>query len=195
MTNAQFGKLLIFVNALIPLALLLWDVHIGETGTDKVAFIEHTTGLMALTFILLTLTVTPLRKLTGSSFFMHFRRQLGLWAFFYAGLHLLAYLNYQRNWNLHAVVHDVFNAKYIFFGMTAFVLMIPLALTSTAGSVKRLGAVAWKRLHMLIYITAICAVIHFYLIVKAPTQLLKIFIAVLAVLLGMRVVWALARKK
>lgn len=194
MTNAQFGKLLIFINALVPLALLLYDIRTGQTGPDKITFIEHTTGLLALIFLLLTLTITPLRKLTGSSFFMHFRRQLGLWAFFYAGLHLLTYLQYQRRWDLHAVWFDIGHAKYIFFGMIAFVLMIPLALTSTASSVKRLGAATWKRLHMLIYLTAICAVIHFYLLVKADERLPETFIVIAAALLGSRLVWPIATR-
>jgi sulfoxide reductase heme-binding subunit YedZ len=187
LTNAEFSKLLVFINALIPLALLLWDIDTGQVGPDKVTYILHTTGLMALICLMFSLAVTPLRLLTGMNFFMHFRRLLGLFAFFYAALHVLAYLNYQRGWDLPAVVRDVFTVRYIFFGLTAFVLMIPLALTSTAASVKRLGAAKWKRLHQLVYLTAICAVIHFYLLVKADERLPLTFILILAVLLAIRI--------
>jgi sulfoxide reductase heme-binding subunit YedZ len=194
MTNAQFGKLLIFINAMVPVALLLWDVNTDQTGPDKAAYILHATGMTALIFVMLTLVVTPLRKLTGSSFFMHFRRQLGLFAFFYACLHLLSYLQYQRDWNFPAIVRDVFQNKYIFFGMMAFALMIPLALTSTAASVKRMGAAAWKRLHKLVYVTAICAVIHYLLLVKADRRIPWIFAAVLGVLFALRIFYSLAGK-
>jgi sulfoxide reductase heme-binding subunit YedZ len=194
MSNAEFGKLLIFVNALVPLALLLWDINTEQTGPDKAAYILHSTGMTALIFIMLTLAVTPLRKLTGSSFFMHFRRQLGLFAFFYACLHVLSYLQYQRDWNLPAIVRDVYQNKYIFFGMLAFTLMIPLALTSTAASVKRIGAAAWKRLHKLVYVTAICAVIHYLLLVKADRRIPWIFAAVLGLLFAVRIGYSSARK-
>ena len=100
LSNAQYAKLLIFTNALIPLALLLYDIDRDQTGPDEVSFILHTTGLMALICLLASLAITPLRKLTGNSFFMHFRRMLGLFAFFYAGLHLLAYLEYRCGWRL-----------------------------------------------------------------------------------------------
>ena len=166
-----FPKLVVFINSLIPLTLLLWDLYRNRVGPNPVEFATRSTGMLTLVFLCLTLAITPLRKIFGVNELVKFRRMLGLFAFFYGCLHLLTYVWFDREFKLLSVVQDVGQRPFILAGMTAFVLMVPLAITSTNQMVKRLGGRRWARLHRLIYVAAIAGVVHFWLLVKSDTSL------------------------
>ncbi len=188
MKDSSFAKLVVLVNALVPLAMLSWDGAHHRLGADPTAFITHTTGTLALIFLIASLAMTPLRKLSGSNYFSHFRKLLGLVGFFYVFLHLLTYLSFDRSGQLWTVPADIVKRPFILVGMLAFLLLIPLAATSTSGAIKRLGAKRWKQLHRLAYVAAILGVIHFYLLVKADTTKPIAYGSVLAMLLLLRLV-------
>jgi sulfoxide reductase heme-binding subunit YedZ len=181
-----FPKLVVAVNALIPLALLLWDLARNRVGPNPLEFATRTTGMLTLVFLCLTLAVTPLRKIFGINSLVKFRRMLGLFAFFYGSLHLLTYVWFDRQFKLLSVVQDVAQRPFILAGMTAFVLMAPLALTSTNGMVKRLGGKRWARLHRLVYLAGIAGVVHFWMLVKSDTSLPLTFAFIVFFLLGYR---------
>src|SRR5689334_11941170 len=134
-----FPKLVIFINSLIPIALLLWDLYHKRIGPNPLEFATRTTGMLTLVFLCLALAVTPLRKIFGLNSLVKFRRMLGLFAFFYGSLHLLTYIWFDRQFRLLSAVEDVGRRPFILAGMTAFILMVPLAITSTNRMVKRLG--------------------------------------------------------
>ncbi|HEX8735249.1 MAG TPA: protein-methionine-sulfoxide reductase heme-binding subunit MsrQ, partial [Pyrinomonadaceae bacterium] len=163
MQDVKFNKILIFINSLVPLALLVWDASGGRLGANPVEFFLRTTGVLTLTFLLITLAVTPLRKMFGWNNLIKFRRMLGLYAFFYGFLHLITYSVFDKNFNLAAIAGDVWQRPFIAVGMLAFFLLIPLAATSTNGMIKRLGGKNWARLHKLSYPIAILGVIHFWM--------------------------------
>jgi methionine sulfoxide reductase heme-binding subunit len=183
MTDIRFSKLVIFVNALVPLALLLWDLYHHNVGANPQEFAIRTTGMLTLIFLTLTLAITPLRKTFGVNSLVKVRRMVGLFAFFYGALHLLTYIWLDRLFNLLSVVQDVARRPFILLGMTAFFLMLPLAVTSTNKMVKRLGGKAWARLHRLVYFAGIAGVIHFWMLVKSDTRLPLTFAFILGLLL------------
>jgi DMSO/TMAO reductase YedYZ heme-binding membrane subunit len=187
MPDPRFAKFVIFVNSLVPLSLLGWDAYQHQLGANPIEFALHTTGTLTLVFLLLTLTITPLRKLTGLNYFSHFRRMLGLYAFFYGATHLLIYVDFNQSFSIAAVVADTIKRPFILFGMTALLLLTPLAITSTNGMIKRLGAARWKRLHQLVYFAAIAGIVHYWLAVKADTRKPLAFAAALFTLLLLRV--------
>lgn len=178
-----FAKFVVLVNSAVPLALLAWDGYHHRLGADPVAFAIHTTGMLALIFLILSLAITPARLISGSNWLSLFRRMLGLYAFFYASLHLLIYWAGQRGFSIAAVISESIKRPFILFGMTGLLLMVPLAITSTNGMIKRMGAAKWKRLHQLAYVSGIAGVIHYYMFVKADHRQPIVFIGVLAVLL------------
>lgn len=186
MKDTRFSKFVLFVNALVPLGLLLWDVYHKRVGANPLEFATRTTGMLTLLFLLTTLAVTPLRKITGLNWLVKFRRMLGLFAFFYGFLHLMTYLVFDRYFNLKSVPGDVASRPFIAIGMAAFFLMVPLAITSTNKMVKRLGGKRWRRVHKLIYVAGIAGVIHFWLLVKSDTRLPLTFGFILLLLLGHR---------
>ena len=159
--------------------------------------LAYTTGTLALIFIMLTLAVTPIRKLTGWNWLSHFRRMIGLFAFCYALVHVSIYFNYDQALSVSGVVADTIKRPFILYGMAGLLFfMTPLALTSTNGMIKRLGARRWKWLHRLIYVAAVCGVVHYWKLVKADTRKPAVFTMVLAVLLGYRlIVAALGRRR
>jgi sulfoxide reductase heme-binding subunit YedZ len=181
-----FPKLVVLINALIPLALLLWDLDHKRVGPNPLEFATRTTGMLTLVFLCLALAVTPLRKIFGVNALVKFRRMLGLFAFFYGALHLLTYVWFDRQFQLLSTVQDIGRRPFILLGMTAFVLMVPLAITSTNRMVKRLGGKRWARLHRLVYFAAIAAVIHFWMLVKSDTSLPFTFGFIVLFLLGYR---------
>ena len=187
MQDVKFNKILIFFNALIPLVLLAWDGFQGSLGANPVEFFLRTTGVLTLVFLLISLTVTPLRKYFGWNSLIKFRRMLGLFAFFYAFLHLITYSLFDKNLDIPAIVSDVWQRPFIAVGMLAFFLLVPLAVTSTNGMIKRLGGKNWARLHKLSYLIAILGVIHFWMIVKSDLTYPLLFALVLAALLGYRI--------
>jgi methionine sulfoxide reductase heme-binding subunit len=181
-----FPKVVVFINALIPLALLLWDLYHKRVGPNPLEFATRTTGMLTLVFLSLTVAVTPLRKIFGINSLVKVRRMLGLFAFFYGALHLLTYVWFDRLFNLISVVQDVGKRPFILVGMLAFVLMVPLAITSTNKMVKRLGGKRWATLHRLVYLSAIAGVVHFWMLVKSDTRLPLTFGFILLFLLGYR---------
>jgi len=181
-----FPKLVLFVNSLIPITLLLWDVYHKRVGPNPLEFATRTTGMLTLVFLCLALAVTPLRKIFSLNSLVNFRRMLGLFAFFYGALHLLTYVWFDRSFKLLSVGDDVVRRPFILAGMTAFVLMVPLAITSTNKMVKRIGGKRWARLHRLVYLAAIAAVVHFWMLVKSDTRLPLTFAFIVFFLLGYR---------
>jgi sulfoxide reductase heme-binding subunit YedZ len=162
----------------------------GRLGPNPSEYLIHTTGMLALVFLMLSLAVTPLRRITGNNSFSLFRRMLGLYAFFYTALHLWMYVWLDRAWDVASIAGDLALRPVIIFGMAGFLLMAPLAATSTARMVQRLGAKRWKRLHRLAYAAGAAGVVHYYLIAKVNAPKPLVFLGVLAVLLGFRAVAA-----
>src|SRR5258706_16462039 len=152
MKDTRFAKLVLLVNGLVPLTLLLWDVYRKQVGANPLEFVTRTTGMLTLVFLFISLAVTPLRRITGLNWLTRFRRLLGLFAFFYGSLHLLTYIAFDRFFHLTTVPGDVLKRKFIAVGMTAFFLMLPLAITSTDKMLKRLVGKRWARLHQLVCI-------------------------------------------
>jgi methionine sulfoxide reductase heme-binding subunit len=183
----KWTKLPVFLLCLVPLGVLLWRALTGNLGANPVEFIQHATGDWTLRFLVFTLCITPFRKLLKLPDLIRFRRMLGLFAFFYACLHFLTYLGPDQSFDLAAMWKDVAKRPFITVGFAAFVLLIPLALTSTAGWIRRLGGRRWQMLHRLIYISAICGVIHYYWLVKSAVLRPLIYGAIVAVLLLWRV--------
>jgi sulfoxide reductase heme-binding subunit YedZ len=193
--DTQFSKFVLFVNAVVPLSLLGWDAYHHRLGANPQEFATRSTGVLTLIFLLTTLAITPIRKLTKANWLVKLRRMLGLFAFFYGALHLLTYVWFTEWFNLSEIVRDTLQRRFILVGMASFLLMIPLAITSTNASVKRLGGKRWALLHRLTYLCGIGGVIHYWMIVKAITSTQVAFAAVLALLLGARVVFTLTKSK
>ena len=187
MSDLRFAKLVILINSLVPLVLLLWDVYHKRVGPNPLEFATRTTGMLTLIFLSLTVAVTPLRKIFGINSLVKIRRMLGLIAFFYGALHLLTYVSFDRSFNLVSVGDDVVRRPFILAGMIAFVLMVPLAITSTNKMVKRLGGKRWAQLHRLVYVAAIAGVVHFWMLVKSDIRLPLTFAFIVLFLLGFRV--------
>jgi len=182
----SFPKFVVFINSLIPLALMLWDLYRKQVGPNPLEFATRTTGMLTLVFLSLTVALTPLRKIFGVNSLVKFRRMLGLFAFFYGSLHLLTYIWFDRLFNLLSVAADVAQRPFILVGMTAFLLMVPLAITSTNRMVKRLGGKRWAKLHRLVYLAAIAGVVHFWMLVKSDVRLPLTFAFIILFLLGYR---------
>ena len=187
MTDIRFYKVLIWTNALIPLALLGYDAVGGRLGANPVEFFLRTTGVLTLIFIMATLSVTPLRKITGANQLIKVRRVLGLFAFFYGCVHLTTYFLFDRGGKVSEAITDVLKRPFIAFGMLAFLFMVPLAVTSTNKMIKRLGGKRWQRIHRLVYLTGAMGVIHFWMIVKSDITYPAMFALVLLWLLGYRI--------
>jgi sulfoxide reductase heme-binding subunit YedZ len=184
----KLAKPPIFLACLVPLGWLIFAVSRGRTSANPAEDIILTTGIWALRFLLLTLAITPLRRLTGWNGLIQFRRMLGLFAFFYACTHMLSYLAFDQLFNLRNVLADVVKRPFITAGMTAFVLMIPLAVTSTKGWIRRLGR-RWQLLHRLVYFSAAAACLHFIWKVKVVIGEPVYYAAILGGLLAFRVFW------
>jgi sulfoxide reductase heme-binding subunit YedZ len=196
----RYIKILVFIACLFPLALLLWRFF-GRTpfdmstwgaglGANPIEALEHGFGDWTLRFLLITLSITPLRKLLRLPSLIRFRRMFGLFAFFYGCIHFTIYLGLDKSFNLHEILVDVAKRRYITVGFAGFVLLIPLALTSTAGWIRRLGGKRWQALHRLIYVAAICGVIHYLWLVKADIRRPVQYGILLGILLLYRgVVW------
>ncbi len=187
MNDVKFNKIVIFINSLVPLALLAWDALFGRIGANPIEFFLRTTGILTLVFLFITLSVTPLRKYYGWNQLVKFRRMLGLYAFFYGFLHLVTYSIFDKSLSFSAIVGDVWERPFIAVGMISFFLLIPLAITSTNGMIKRLGGKNWQKLHRLTYVAAIGGVVHFWMIVKSDLTYPILFGLILAILLGYRI--------
>jgi methionine sulfoxide reductase heme-binding subunit len=163
-------KLVIFLASLVPLAHLAWKGFHSDLGANPIEAITHSTGDWTLIFLLITLSVTPLRTLTRQYWLIGLRRMLGLFAFFYGCLHLTTYVWLDKFFDMHEMLADVAKRRFITAGVTAFTLMIPLAVTSTKGWIRRLGGKRWQMLHRLIYFSAAAGVIHYIWLVKADLR-------------------------
>lgn len=186
-------KPFIFILCLLPLVFLFRDFYLDELGANPFEVLTRSTGEWTLRFVLLTLTMTPLRRLTGAVWPLRLRRMLGLYAFFYVCVHLLTYLWLDHFFDWEEIVADIVKRPYITFGMLAFTLLLPLAFTSTNKMMKRLGY-RWKSLHKLIYVIAILGVLHFILLVKADLREPIIYAILLVILFAVRLKPGLIKK-
>src|ERR1700690_3424764 len=190
----RWFKVAVFLACLGPLARLLWRFHNDTMGANPIEFITHSTGDWILIFLLITLAITPLRKLTRQAWLIRYRRMLGLFAFFYACLHFLTYIWLDKFFDVHEMLAGVVKRRFITAGLTGFLLLIPLALTSTSWSIRKLGGKRWRALHRLVYLSAILGVVHYLWLVKADKHKPLEYGAVLAVLLLYRLIaWALEK--
>ena len=178
-------KIVVFLACLIPLGQLLYNAWAGDLTANPIEYITHFTGDWSLIFLLATLSVTPLRKIFGWNEIIKLRRMLGLFAFFYVLLHFSTFMVLDHFFDFERIVKDVYKRPYVTAGFTAFVLLIPLAATSTAAMIRRLGK-RWQQLHRLVYVAAIAGVVHFYWLVKADIRRPVQYGAILALLLGYR---------
>ena len=184
----SYVKPVIFFICLVPLAMLVWDGFHNTLGANPVEKITHHTGDWSLRFLLITLSVTPLRLMFGWNKLIRFRRMLGLFAFFYVCLHFSTYLVFEHFFDITEIVKDIIKRPYITVGFTAFLLLIPLAVTSTNKMRKRLGK-HWQRLHQLVYVIAVCGILHYLWLVKADILQPVIHAVILLVLLSVRAVY------
>ena len=190
MTAFAVLRRVIFAAALVPAAALVYGAFTDNLTANPIEYITHTTGTTALTFLIITLTVTPLRRLTGRNEIIRLRRMLGLFAFFYACLHLSTWFVLDWFFDVASMAADVLERPFITVGMLTFLLLLPLAVTSTAGMIRRLGK-RWQQLHRLVYVAAITAIVHFWWVVKADFREPRLWARALSVLLGFRAWWML----
>jgi sulfoxide reductase heme-binding subunit YedZ len=198
-------KPIVFAASLGPLTWLVWAALTGHLSPDPLSDLTNETGVWTLRFLCITLSVTPLRRLTGWNTVIRFRRMLGLFAFFYGTLHFLTYVIADRFAGLdfpdgmvawttvrnlaRSVGADIYKRPFITIGFTAWLSMLPLALTSTAGMIRRLGGRRWQALHRLVYVTAIAGVTHYWWLVKADVRAPQTYAIVVGILLGVRLYW------
>ena len=210
MLKSRWTKIIVFLVCLVPFsrwagvalaALLeadlsrgLWHFWVPSFPPNPLDFLTHLTGDWTIRLIVITLSITPLRKLLGVPDLIRFRRMIGLFAFFYGCVHFFTYLYFDKLFDLHGIWKDVFKRPFITAGFTALVLMVPLALTSTKVWIRRLGGKRWQRLHRLIYVSAVAAVVHYYWLVKSDVRLPLFYGALVAALLLYRLVSSLLRR-
>jgi methionine sulfoxide reductase heme-binding subunit len=184
----KYGKPLVFLASLAPFLWLVFRALTGRLSVNPIEDITLTTGIWALRFLLISLAITPIRRLTGWQRVIQYRRMLGLFAFFYATLHLLTYVVLDQGLAFEFIIPDILKRPYITMGMIAFTLMVPLAITSTKGWIRRLGK-KWQLLHRLVYFSALAACIHFLWKVKVAIGEPVYYAAILGVLLAFRLLW------
>jgi sulfoxide reductase heme-binding subunit YedZ len=187
MKTVRWPGVALFVICLIPFAQLIYNAFTDNLGANPIDAITRHTGSWALILLLVTLSVTPVRKILSWNGLVKYRRMLGLFAFFYATLHFATFLVLDHFFDFNAILKDIMKRPYVTAGFTGFVLMIPLAITSTTAMIRRLGK-HWQQLHRLVYIAALAGVIHFYWLVKADIRRPLQYGTVLVLLLGYRLV-------
>ena len=194
--TSKWKKVFVFILCLLPLGLLVWRAVHADLGANPIEFITHTTGDWTLRFLIFTLAITPLRKILHLPQLIRFRRMLGLFAFFYACLHFSTWIGLDKFFNWAEMWKDVQKRRFITVGFTGFVLMIPLALTSTAGWIRRLGGKRWQMLHRAIYLSAIAGVIHYYWLVKSDTRKPLQYAFIVGILLAWRLgAWLYGKRR
>jgi sulfoxide reductase heme-binding subunit YedZ len=190
-----------FALCLVPAAWVIWALYSDYAratsflGANPINEAEHFTGKWILRFLIITLSITPLRRLTGWNWLVRYRRMFGLFAFFYAALHLSMYIGVDMFFNFGDIVHDVVKHPYITIGMAAFLLLIPLAVTSTNKMVRRLGGARWRSLHRLVYLVAVLGVIHFWWAVKKDITEPLIYALIFGALFAARIIWKAAASR
>lgn len=182
-------KTLTFILCLLPLAYYGWGAWHDSLGANPVEAVTRGMGTWTLNLLLVTLAVTPLRKLTGWHAAMRLRRMLGLFVFFYAALHLTTYLWFDQFFEWSEIAKDILKRPFITVGMAAFVLLLPLAATSSNWAMRRLGGRRWQELHRSVYVIAILAVLHYSWLVKADQAQPLLYAGILGLLLGIRIFW------
>jgi len=187
-------KPIVFVACLASAVQLAVEFFRSSLGPDPVATLQHQTGMTTLVLLLVTLAITPLRRITGLLWLVQYRRMIGLFAFFYGTLHLLTYVVLDQSFNFNAIAADIVKRPFIFAGTLSFLLMVPLALTSTQRAIRRMGK-NWQTLHRLVYLSAVAGVVHFYWEVKLDHTQPLIFAWILAALLGYRVAYRLWERR
>ena len=180
---SKWTKVAIFIFCLMPFGDLVWRIIKSDLGANPVEYLQHATGDWTIRFLVFTLSITPFRKLLRLPDLIRFRRMLGLFAFFYVSLHFLTYLGPDQSFDLSAMWKDVAKRPFITVGFAAFVLLIPLAITSTTGWIRRLGGKRWQLLHRSIYVAAVCGVIHYYWLVKSDVRKPLFYGALVGILL------------
>jgi methionine sulfoxide reductase heme-binding subunit len=195
MLKAKWVKPLVWLMCLAPLAYLGWLTWMSDLGANPIERVEHFTGDWTLRLIVATLAITPLRRLLRKPELIRFRRLIGLFAFFYACLHFMAYVGLDQFFDFSAIWKDIAKRPYVTAGFTGFVLLIPLAVTSTTGWIRRLGGKRWQQIHRLIYVTAIAGVIHYYWLVKSDIRLPLFYGCLVAIELTYRLVVRKPAKK
>ena len=180
-------KGLVFGICLLPFIWLSYALLTDQLGANPIEAITRETGVWALRFIIVTLLISPLRKLTGRNEFIRFRRMLGLFAFFYASVHMLLYLGLDQFFDVQEIWLDIVKRPFITIGFISFILLIPLTITSTDKMIKRLGGRRWKKLHYLIYLIVVLSCLHFYMLVKQDKTEPLIYLLIVLLLLGFRV--------
>lgn len=194
--SSKWTKIAVFVVSLVPFAVLIERYLRGRLGANPVEFLQHATGDWTLRFLVFTLSITPLRKVLRLPELIRFRRMLGLFAFFYVSLHFLTYIGPDQAFDLAGMWQDIAKRKFITVGFLGFVLLIPLAVTSTAGWIRRLGGKRWQALHRSVYVTAVCGVVHYYWLVKSDVRKPLFYGGLFAILLLWRVGdWLIKRGK
>lgn len=205
------AKPIVFVAALTPVGWLIWAGLTGHLSVNPLSDLTNETGLWAIRFICITLAITPLRRITGWNWLIKFRRMIGNYAFFYGSLHFLVYVIADRFAGLDfpdgivsmttarnlamSVGEDIYKRPFITIGFTTLMLMLPLAVTSTTGWIRRLGGKRWQALHRLVYAVGVAAVIHYYWLVKADVRSPLLYGAIVVVLLGARAYWSRSKAK
>jgi methionine sulfoxide reductase heme-binding subunit len=182
-------KRLLFVLCLVPPVRLAWGAWHDALGANPIEFIQRSLGDWTLNFLLITLTVSPLRKLAGWHWLLRLRRMLGLYAFCYALLHLVSYLWLDQFFDWQAIGKDILKRPFITVGMSAFMLLLPLAATSSNAMIRRLGGRRWQQLHRSVYAIATLGVVHYWWLVKRDITLPALYAALLGLLLGIRALW------
>ncbi len=194
--SSKWTKVVVFLFSLAPFGALVWRILHNQLGANPVEFLQRATGDWTLRFLVFTLAITPFRKLFRLPELIRFRRMLGLFAFFYVSLHFLTYLGPDQSFSLSAMWKDVAKRPFVTVGFTGLLLLIPLAITSTAGWIRRLGGRRWQLLHRAIYFAAVCGVIHFYWLVKSDIRKPVFYGVLVAILLLWRVGdWLLKRNR
>jgi methionine sulfoxide reductase heme-binding subunit len=192
---SKWAKVVVFALSLAPFLWIGWKTYRGELTANPVEFYQHQTGDWTLRFLVFTLCITPLRRIFNLPELIRFRRMLGLFAFFYVSLHFLTYLGPDQSFSFAGMLKDVAKRPFITVGFAAFLLLIPLALTSTAGWIRRLGGKRWQMLHRAVYASAVLGVIHYYWLVKSDIRKPLFYGALVAILLAWRLWSWIAKKK
>jgi len=195
MLKRRWVRLIVFLAGLAPALWLAWQTWTANLTANPLEYITHFTGDWTIRLIVVTLAVTPLRKLLRLPDLIRFRRMIGLYAFFYGCLHFLTWLWLDKLFDIQEMLKDVAKRRFITAGMAALLSMLPLALTSTTGWIRRLGGKRWQRLHRLVYFTGVAAVVHYYWLVKSDIRLPLLYGALVALALGYRVVASLLARQ
>src|ERR1035438_8391326 len=186
MLRSRWSKIAVFLVCLAPFARLLWRYRTDDLTPNPIEFITHFTGDWAIRFVVATLAITPVRKLLHQPDLIRFRRMLGLFAFFYATLHFATWFGLDKNFDTHEILGDFTKRRFIVAGLVGYLCMLPLAITSTKGWIRRLGGRRWQFLHRLVYVTGLAVVIHYYWLVKSDLRLPLLYGSLVAMLLAYR---------